>query len=46
METLRPALYDWLGDVSSRPVVPMSPDAIEMLRRAGYLKDPDEQPPS
>ncbi len=46
METLRPALYDWLGDVSSRPKPTMTPDAMEMLRRAGYLKDPDEQPPS
>jgi arylsulfatase A-like enzyme len=44
METLRPALFEWLGDVFSRPVVPLSPNAIEMLRRAGYLEDPDEKP--
>jgi hypothetical protein len=25
-------------------VVPLSPNAIEMLRRAGYLEDPDEKP--
>jgi arylsulfatase A-like enzyme len=42
METLRPALFEWLGDVFSRPVVPMSPNAIEMLRRAGYLENSDE----
>ena len=39
------ALFEWLGNVSSRPVVPVSPDAIEMLRRAGYLEDSEEQPP-
>jgi arylsulfatase A-like enzyme len=42
METLRPALFEWLGDVFDRPVAPVSPDAIEMLRQAGYLEDPEE----
>ena len=42
MEMLRPALFEWLGDVFSRPVAPISPDAIEMLRRAGYLEKPEE----